>query len=303
MLEQLYLNKREILKKSQELFLNSSNHIPKIGCELEFFLLNEDSSVVLDQDLLSDLIFELRSELVTKFSLIYDLEKEQGASQMEVKTEFAADLELVCSEIENVRIFISDFAKQRNLIASFAAQPFCDDCGSALQFNISLHDESDKNVFEFDSKIIEAVASALLQKTNEMMILLAPKEDDYLRFCPETNLSLFKAGKYMAPINLSFGADNRTCAIRIPQSKNNRRLEYRVAAAGSDPFLVTSALLVGLQQFQNTESNLVQIYGNAFDKQYHLQNLCQSLFEAQAAFMNEGNFFRNFYQDSLQKSL
>lgn len=280
MLERLYQNKRAILKKSQENFLNSSKHTVKIGCELEFFLLGGN------KDSLEESILELNEKLTKKFPLIYKVEKEQGASQIEVKTDFTDDLLQLCDELEEAKKFLSDFAKNKNLIASFAAQPFVDDCGSALQFNISLH-ENEKNIFCEDKKLIAETASSLLQNTDEMMIFLAPQQDDYRRFSFEINRELFKKGKFSAPVNLSFGADNRTCAIRIPAK--NKRLEYRIAAAGADPQLCVAAILLAMKA---EKSEFEQIFGNAFDEKYQLKNFSRNLEEAQQKFFAEENSIR-----------
>ena len=283
MLEQFYCNKRQILKKSQEFFQNSTSLIPKIGCELEFFLLPKRD----------DVIAELDAELQKNFSLIYKTEKEQGINQVEIKTTFTSDLTRLCEELESAKNFIKNFADKKNLIASFAAQPFADDCGSALQFNISLHDHNDKNLFEFDKFLLTKSAAALLEMTNSMMIFLAPKEEDYLRFSREINRDLFKKGKFTAPINLSFGGDNRTCAIRIP--KLTKRLEYRPAAADADSWLCISAILSAI--FYGINHDLVlsqQIYGNAFDEKYQLKNFCKNLAEAEENFFCEENFVKKY---------
>ena len=71
MLQRFYKNKKIILKKSQEIFSNSSLLIPKIGIELEFFLLKKNFQVIKDQIFLADFIFVLKAELTKKFSLIY----------------------------------------------------------------------------------------------------------------------------------------------------------------------------------------------------------------------------------------
>ncbi len=227
--------------------------------------------------------------------MIYQVEKEQGVSQVEIKTSFTSDLTALCEELEAAKKFIKNFAKTKNLTASFAAQPFCDDCGSSLQFNISLH-QDDKNIFEYDEQILKKVAAGLLDKTNEMMIFLAPKEADYARFSFVTNRNLFKQGKYTAPVNLSFGADNRTCAIRIPQSKTNKRLEYRVAAADADPFLAISTILVAIIfGIKFGQSGFEQIHGNAFDQQYQLKDFCKNLEEAQRYFLQDENIFRSTF--------
>ncbi len=294
MLKSLYENKREILKKAQDDFLNSSSLILKIGCELEFFLLQKNGQVLEDQGLLADLILELKEQLTKNFPLIYQVEKEQGASQIEIKTSFTPDLTRLCEEIEGAKNLVKNFAEAKNLTASFASQPFGDDCGSALQFNISLH-QDEENIFESDAEILKNVAAGLLKKTNEMMIFLAPKEEDYVRFSFATNRNLFKRGKFTAPVNLSFGYDNRTCAIRIPKSKIGKRLEYRIAASDADPFLAISAIsLAIIFGINDKKSDFKQIHGNAFDEQYQLKNFCKNLDEAREFFLREDNFFQGF---------
>lgn len=298
MLKSLYENKREILKKAQDYFLNSSSLILKIGCELEFFLLQKNGQVLEDQGLLADLILELKEQLTKNFPLIYQVEKEQGASQIEIKTSFTPDLTRLCEEIEGAKNLIKNFAEAKNLTASFASQPFENDCGSALQFNISLHQE-EENIFESDAEILKNVAAGLLKKTNEMMIFLAPKEEDYARFSFATNRNLFKQGKFTAPVNLSFGADNRTCAIRIVQSNLGKRLEYRIAASDADPFLAISAIsLAIIFGINDKKSDFKQIHGNAFDEQYQLKNFCKNLGEAREFFLREDNFFQGFLAKS-----
>ncbi len=302
MLEKLYLNKREILEKSQKFFKNSSSLILKIGCELEFFLFEENLQKPVNQATRDDFIAELQIELPKKFPLIYRIEEEQGVSQIEVKTVFTPDLSRLCEELEDAKNFIKNLAAQKKLTASFAAQPFVDDCGSALQFNISLH-QNDKNIFEFDENILKNVAGNLLKMTNQMMIFLAPKKEDYARFSYEINRNLFKKGKFTAPINLSFGADNRTCAIRVPRvhqalfQKNGKRLEYRIAAANADIFLAIAALLLVISSDEKNYPK--QIHGNAFDEQYEVAEFCMSLNEAKKFFEKENFIKEKFFEFSI----
>lgn len=303
MFRPFYKNKKIILKKSQEIFSNSSLLIPKIGIELEFFLLKKNFQAVENQVFLADFIFLLKTELTKKFSLIFEVEKERGISQIEIKTIFTSDLSKLGDELEEAKNFVRNFAEEKNLIASFAAQPFFDDCGNALQFNISLHDQNDKNIFETDENFLNEIARILLQATNYMMIFLAPKAEDYLRFSFDLNRNLFKQGKFPAPVNLSFGADNRSCAIRVPSIKNStdknygKRIEYRVAAADADFFLVAAAILSALIFKIGNKDKAVkpctkQLFGNAFDDQYQLENFCKNLQEAEENFISEGNFIR-----------
>ena len=278
----------EILKNSWEYFCNSNSLIPKIGCELEFFLLEASADEVLN------FIAELQQKN-------WQVEKERGATQIEIKTDFTADLEALCIELEEKKTFIKNLAAEKNLIASFAAQPFLDDCGSALQFNISLHDSGDKNVFATDEKILQNSINSLLGFTNQMLIFFAPRKEDYLRFSRELNRKIFQKGKFPAPVNLSFGNNNRTCAIRIKKTESGKRLEYRLACADANPQLCISALLLALSKKSNEE--FMPTFGNAFEEKFQLKNLCQSLEEAEEEFRKDENFIRDFLDPRLHKNV
>jgi glutamine synthetase len=283
-----YKNKQEILKKAQRNFSNSTSLSIKIGIELEFFLLQKNLQAIDNQEFLRNFISELKVILLEKYPLIYDVEKEQGVSQIEIKTIFTDDLEALARAAESVKDFIKNFALSKNSISSFSAQPFIDDCGNALQFNISIHNKDDL----FEDNVLNNSIAALLSKTNEIMLILAPKPDDYLRFSYDINKNLFKKGKYTAPVNLSFGSDNRTCAIRIPaleNGKKNKRLEYRIAAADADPFLCLAAIAniiaYGLaNDLDPLKSGFTRVYGNAFDEKYSLCNFCKSIEESEQKF-------------------
>ena len=285
MLENFYLNKHKILEKSHQNFLkilskNSNSLHIKIGCELEFFLLDKNNNKISD------------NIIIDEFCKTIQGKREQGEGQVEIITNFTADLLNLATEIENIKNKIHFFAHQINCLACFDSKPFIDDCGSALQFNISFHDEKNYNIF--DDNLIEHCASGLLESSHFMMLILAPKFQDYQRFDLDLNKKLFNLKKYTAPVNLSLGADNRSCAIRVCKSTNSpnfKRLEYRIASADADIYLSLSAILnalaFGLSQKKNNYST---IYGNAFDDIYRLEKILKNIDEAQNYFYKKDNF-------------
>ena len=92
MIAKFDLNKDLILRKSQEFFKNSSSLIPKIGCELEFFLFKKGGNLEIpDDSVINDFICKIAELVKSRFSLIYLIEKEQGASQIEAKFKFTDD--------------------------------------------------------------------------------------------------------------------------------------------------------------------------------------------------------------------
>ncbi|MDX2083480.1 MAG: hypothetical protein SFV53_05805 [Rickettsiales bacterium] len=299
-LQNFYSYKIPLLKKVCHDFSMVTLLNIKVGVELEFYLTNRDGSQIFTESLIDDFIKELFAAIAPN-SLIYKIEKEQGAGQIEIKTTYTSDLLKIAEEISQIKLMAKDLANKKNLAASFASQQFINDCGSSLQFNISLHNQNDKNLFASDEIFLRKIAQGLLHFTNSMMIFLAPKEQDYARFSYDLNLNLFKKGKFTAPVNLSFGSDNRTCAIRFPApakftSSFSKRLEYRVAAADADVSLCLSAILLAILwavQNEIESSSTNAIYGNAFDKNYNLQNLCQNLNEAEKNFFTPENFIKN----------
>lgn len=266
------LNPEEFLQKSQNNFLNSSSLMPKIGCELEFFLLQQNEEPITDKRHLETIIKNLNKSLTNEFLLIYEVQKEQGTSQIEFKTNFTANLAQLCQELILARKYISSFAQNNNLKATFAAQPFDDDCGNSLQFNISLHDKDSNNIFANNSQELRQNIAKLLKYSPKMLHFFIDNIADCRRFDHNINKNLHKIGKYPAPVNFSFGNNNRTTAIRIPRVNDslNKRIEYRLASANVNPYFAIGAILDMLSKVIDDSEieNLKPVYGNAFDESY-----------------------------------
>ena len=242
--------------------------MPKIGCELEFFLLQKSLQPARIDEI--EIFIVNFNHLLTKnnISLFCDITTEQGASQLEIRTDFTENLELLCSSIEKIKFLIFDLASKQNLTASFAAQPLLNDCFNSMQFNISLHNDLGFNELK-NQEILHKFCQTLLDKTPEILSILVPNKEDLKRFNKALNIDLFKRGKYVAPTTLSYGIDNRTCAIRIAKAKNidEKRVEYRVASANANCKESIASILKATRYF--LQKDLVKnderfIYGNAF---------------------------------------
>ena len=96
MLENFYLNKHKILEKSHQNFLkilskNSDSLHIKIGCELEFFLLDKNNNKISD------------NIIINEFCKTIQGKREQGEGQVEIITNFTPDLLNLATEIENIK--------------------------------------------------------------------------------------------------------------------------------------------------------------------------------------------------------
>ena len=85
-----------------------------------------------------------------------------------------------------------------------------------------------------DSALLKRALAGMIDLMPASMALLAPNVNSYRRFQP---------GMYV-PTQASWGHNNRTVALRIPcGERQNHRVEYRVAGADANPYLVMAAIL------------------------------------------------------------
>jgi glutamine synthetase len=91
-------------------------------------------------------------------------------------------------------------------------------------------------VAPFSARLRHAVGG-LLKLMPESTALFAPNINSYRRLRADM----------FAPVEPNWGVNHRVVSVRIPQSDNrNLRFEHRVAGADANPFLVTAAILAGV---------------------------------------------------------
>jgi glutamine synthetase len=165
---------------------------------------------------------------------------EYAPGQFEVNLQHVADPVLACDQALLLKRIIKSVSRKHGFSATFMAKPYADQAGSGMHIHMSLLDSEGNNVFASQQAQPNALltnALAGLQHTmSDTMALLCPKVNSYRRFQPD----FFVA---MAP---TWGIDNRTVALRIPNGPANaRRIEHRVAGADANPYLAMAALLAG----------------------------------------------------------
>lgn len=110
--------------------------------------------------------------------------------------------------------------------------------GSGLHIHLSLHNaQEQKPLFASDGTDLpeEAlhVIGGLLTAMPVLAPFWAPTVNSYKRLTPGT----------CAPVNYSWGFDNRTCAIRVVGTGARRHLEIRLPGADANPYLALAAVL------------------------------------------------------------
>ena len=271
-MQQSLLQQSNILQSNIEQFhIKSAQYCQNfcIGSELEFYVFSS----------LCPLVSAQPEQLNIFLENVANCKTEQGCGQLEVVFNYTNNFLALIAEIAKTKKHIYQLATQHNLWVSFAGKPLKNDCGSALQFSLSCLPKNQQNE-NFIAEFYVLMAVFLLDKTKQNLAMLNLYQQDYLRYCNKANKYLFSQQKNTSPVNLSFGYNNRTCAVRITKGEATKRLEYRVASASASPTLVLSflfsALNFGLENYVITKKNQLNsqkfgpIFGNSFDEQYQL---------------------------------
>jgi len=138
---------------------------------------------------------------------------------------------------------VKEIAARHGIVPTFMAKWSADFPGSGGHLHQSLAFLKDgKNAF-YDSGRASAFlfhyVAGLVRFLPELMALLCPTINSYKRTVPGT----------WAPINSTWGDDNRTTAVRsIPGSPKSTRVELRMPGSDANPYLVMAAsLAAGLE--------------------------------------------------------
>ena len=171
---------------------------------------------------------------------------EYAQGQFEINLRHVDDPILACDHAVLLKRVIKAAAKKHGFIACFMAKPFTDDAGNGLHIHMSLYDKAGKNFFSrgrdslavspFSSRLRHAVGG-LLKLMPESTAIFAPTMNAYRRLRAEV----------FAPVDINWGVNHRVVAVRIPAADaKNLRFEHRVAGADANPYLVTAAVLAGV---------------------------------------------------------
>ena len=159
---------------------------------------------------------------------------------------------------------VKEICHQLGYTATFMAKWNDQEDGSSGHSHMSLWDANgERNLFWDDSAedhmstTMRQFLAGVLSKMPEMMDLYAPLINSYKRYVEGT----------WAPLNTTWGMDNRTCAVRIiNNSRRAIRVENRVPGADANFYLVFAATLAsGLYGIEHELELPARLDGNAYD--------------------------------------
>jgi glutamine synthetase len=198
------------------------------------------------------------------------LHEETGPGVLEAALSYSHALD-AADKAALFKTFTKVFLQKQQKMATFMAKWSEEFPGQSGHIHLSLKDHKGKSLF-YDadqagnmSETMQHFVAGQQRLMPELLAMIAPTVNSYRRLVPG----------FWAPTEASVGIDNRTCAIRvIPGSESSQRLEYRIAAADANPYIILSAVIAsGLWGIENKAKIESLVTGNAYEQRFpeHLQ--------------------------------
>ena len=188
---------------------------------------------------------------------------EASPGQFEINLHHTDNVLDACDDALALKRLVRTVAEKHKMHATFMAKPYEEHAGSGMHIHISILDRHGKNVLADDSgedsATLHRALAGLIDLMPASMALLAPNVNSYRRFQP---------GMYV-PTQASWGHNNRTVALRIPcGDRDSHRVEYRVAGADANPYLVMAAILAGILHGLDNDLPLQEeVEGNGLEQE------------------------------------
>ena len=257
---------------------------PITASEIEFYLIGADASSAL-----GEVWRDIANKCADAGIEIYKTDRESGFEQFEVALKPGNPVKTAI-DTQILKNIITSVAYAHSMEANFLAKSFADQPGSGLHINLHLTDSQGKNIFyKSDAAIsleLKHSIGGLLAWLNPCVAVFAPDSDSFARFAEKSN----------APLTVSWGGNNRTVAIRLPDTEHdNKRIEHRVAGCDADPELVIAVILAAIHYgLKNKCDPGAPIFGDASLPMYHLPRIISTREDAVKC-LQETAFIREYF--------
>ena len=254
---------RNVLKNTM-LGADSLGFQMKTGVECEFFLTTPDGSKISDSSDNATKPCYDQSALMRRYEVIkeicdcmmtlgwgpYQNDHEDANGQFEMNWDFA-DALVTADRHVFFKYMARSIAEKHGLRATFMPKPFIDLTGSGCHMHTSLW-SGDDNLFEDEdgelglSDLGYNFIGGLIHSADAICALTNPTVNSYKRINAPRTLS----GATWSPNTVTYGGNNRTHMIRIPDAG---RFEFRLPDGAVNPYLLPATLLAaGLDGMANS---------------------------------------------------
>jgi glutamine synthetase len=251
-----------------------------VAPELEFYLTTEDWQPLYEDHRCwsmtlgaehEPILGAIRSTLLAAGVPVESTQTEGGPGQWEVNIGPASPIE-AADHAAILKYVVKVVAKRHGVRATFMPMPFQDVEGSGHHLHESLRSTgTTDNVFADDQRVFDAYLAGVLDHMADLTAVSLPSVNAYKRLKDYT----------FAPNRVSWAADNRTVAVRIPAGeRTDRRLEIRTPSSDANPFLIVAgSVAAGADGISRSASPVPATEGDAY-KDDSLERLPSTLGEA-----------------------
>lgn len=276
------LDPRYILQKVLDLF-HKDGLYPDVACELEFYLCGPrqygerptlPSSPVTGHLPIGKEVYGLR-ELDDHMDFLRDIYNsaeiqglpieavisEFSPGQMEIGLDHSQDPLKVADEAMMFKRMIKGVAVKHGMEACFMAKPFAELAGNGQHLHVSILNEAGENIFASEdpkgTKVLHHAIGGMQAMMASSMAIFAPNANSYRRFMAES----------YAPVDATWGVNNRTVGLRITAGPApTRHVEHRICGADASPYLALAAVLAGVYHgIKNELDPGKMVEGNGYD--------------------------------------
>jgi glutamine synthetase len=188
---------------------------------------------------------------------------EAGAGQLEVTFRHGEPMAAADAHLA-YKLLAHAAAETTGMALTFMAKPFTGQDGNSCHLHLSLHDQHGNSVLvDTRGQLTETgqhAAAGCLALLGTLAPLMLPTVNSYKRLHTGT-------APLFAPTTLTWGYDNRTCALRVLGAAASGRIECRIPGADAQPHVAAAALLAATVYGIEQELRLANepVDGNAYE--------------------------------------
>ncbi|MBX3598047.1 MAG: glutamine synthetase [Rhizobiaceae bacterium] len=187
---------------------------------------------------------------------------EYAPGQYELTLNYRTDLMRAADDLTMLKRLVRMQARRHGVTACFMAKPFENYAGSGMHLHVSMPDLSGRNIFSestpasYEPRLLHAMGG-LLATMPESMLVFAPHANSWRRFVSQS----------YAPMAPTWGVNNRSVALRVPEGDvRARRIEHRPAGVDTNPHMVAATVLAGIAKgFDEQIDPGHEVTGNGYE--------------------------------------
>ena len=227
------------------------------GVEPEFHLTNADGSAVsdprdtqekpcYDQAAIMrrlDVIAEITGTMIELGWGPYQNDHEDANGQFEINWNFN-DALTTADQLAFFKFMVKSIAEKHGLRATFMPKPFINLTGNGCHVHLSVWDGAGKKNLFHDTKgdlglspMAYQFLGGLIHHADSLVAITNPTVNSYKRINAPRTLS----GATWSPNSVTFGGNNRTHMVRVP---DEGRIEFRLPDGAANPYLMMAGILV-----------------------------------------------------------